>query len=94
MSSVVDSVRFANIGPGNTAAFRLKGGRYNVLSKSSGAGTIDVTMLGADGTTFVKVITTIATTTGVATIDLPPGQFRVEIGGFTANFVSITGVPA
>ena len=81
-------------GAGKTTYFNLISGQLPATAGSVLLDGVDVTMLGADGTTFVKVITTIATTTGVATIDLPPGQFRVEIGGFTANFVSITGVPA
>jgi hypothetical protein len=88
-----ESVKFSNIGAVNTAAFTLKGGRYAVVTKSTGAGMIDLTTLAADGGTFVKTITSIATVAGYAVIDLPPGQYRFEVATFTANFLSVTSVP-
>jgi hypothetical protein len=94
MSSVAESVQFSNIGAVNTAAFRLKGGKYAIVTKSTRAGTIDLTVLSTDGSTFVKTITSIAAVTGFANADLPPGQFRFEVSGFTANYLSITSVPS
>lgn len=94
MSSVTETRQFANIGAVNTAAFALKGGKYGVITKSTGAGTIDLAALAADGVTFVKpVITQIAAVAAYAVVDLPPGQYRFEVTGFTANFISITSVP-
>jgi len=94
MSSVAESIQFSNIGAVTTSPFRLKGGRYAIITKSTGAGTIDLTTLAVDGLTFVKTITTIAAVTGFANADLPPGQYRFEIATFTANFLSITSVPS
>jgi hypothetical protein len=93
MSSVTESVKFSNIGAITTAAFTLKGGKYAIVTKSTGAGTIDLTVMAADNTTFVKTITSIATVTGYAVIDLPPGQYRFEVATFTANFLSVNSVP-
>jgi hypothetical protein len=94
MSSVTQSVQFTNIGAVNTAAFGLKGGKYAVITKSTGAGTIDLSVLSQDGVTFVKpTIAQIVAVTGFAVVDLPPGQYRFEVTGFTANFLSITSVP-
>lgn len=94
MTQAVDSVQFSNVGTGNTAAFTLHGGKYAIITKSTGSGTIDLTTLAADGATFVKSITSIAAVTGFANADLPPGQYRIEIATFTANYISITGVPS
>jgi hypothetical protein len=93
MSTVTESVQFSNIGAVNTATFKLKGGKYAVVTKSTGAGTIDFKILGPDGSTYLAVITQVVATTGFANADLPPGQYRVEIGGFTANYISVTSVP-
>jgi len=94
MSSVTESKPFSIAAPGNSAQFALKGGKYAVITKSTGAGTIDLTTLAPDNTTFVKTITSIAAVTGFVVIDLPPGQYRFEIGGFTLNFVTVTSIPS
>jgi hypothetical protein len=94
VSSVTESKPFNVPAPANTAAFTLKGGKYAVITKSTGAGTIDLTAMASDNTTFVKTITTIAATAGFAVIDLPPGQYRFEITGFTLNFVSVISIPS
>jgi hypothetical protein len=93
MSSVTETKKFTALGIGNTAAFVLKGGRYLVIANSGGASTFDLTALGADGTTFVKVMATI-TTSGFAVVDLAPGQYRVEIGAVGTANISITSVPS
>lgn len=94
MSTVTDGTRFINIGTGNTAAFRLKGGKYAVITKSTGSGTIDLTTLAADDTTFIKTITSVAAVTGFVVADLPPGQYRFEVATFTANYLSVTLIPS
>lgn len=94
MSSVADSAQFSNIGAVTTAAFQLKGGKYGFMTKSTGAGTIDLQMLGPDGSTWLAVATQITATAGYNTTDVPPGQFRVVISGFTANYVTVTRVPS
>jgi hypothetical protein len=87
------SVQFSNIAPGNTAAFRLKGGKYGFMTTSTGAGTIDLKILAGDAATWIAVITQITAVTGFAVADLPPGQYRFEIATFTANYTSVTSVP-
>ena len=94
MSSVTETRQFANIGAVTTAPFTLKGGKYAVITKSTGAGSISLTALSPDGVTFVPTFTPIAAVAGYAVIDLPPGVYRVEIVTFTANFISITSVPS
>jgi hypothetical protein len=93
VSSVTQSVKFTSLGIGNTAAFTLKGGRYLVISNSGGASTFDLAALGADGTTFVKVMTTI-TTSGFQVVDLSPGQYQVQIGAAGTANISIDLVPS
>jgi hypothetical protein len=96
MSSVTESKQFSNISA-TTAAFTLKGGKYGITVKATGAsGTIDLKALAVDGVTWVAAITQI---TGAApavyvTADLPPGQYRVEIGTYTGVYVAITSVPS
>jgi hypothetical protein len=92
VSSVTQSVKFTSLGIGNTAAFTLKGGRYLVIANSGGASTFDLAALGADGTTFVKVMTTI-TTSGFQVVDLP-GQYQVQIGAAGTANISIDLVPS
>lgn len=87
------SVQFSNIGAVTPASFTLKGGTYAIVTKSTGAGTIDLNILAGDGSTYIPVITQIAATTGFATAYLPPGLYQVVISGFTANYVTITTVP-
>lgn len=93
MTTTTQSVQFSNVAAGNSAAFQLKGGQYAIMTKSTGAGTIDLKILAQDGSTWLAVITQITATSGYATAYLPPGQYRYEISGFSANYVSITLVP-
>jgi hypothetical protein len=93
MSSVAESKKFTSLGIGNTAAFTLKGGRYLVIANSGGASTFDLAALGADGTTFVKVMSTI-TTSGFQVVDLSPGTFQLQIGAAGTANISITSVPS
>lgn len=93
MTSVTESKKFTGLGVANTAAFTLKGGRYLVVANATATGTVDLTALSADGSTFVKVMATI-TTSGFAVVDLAPGQYRIEIGVAGAANVSISSVPS
>lgn len=92
MPTSTESKKFTNLGIGATAAFTLKGGRYLVIANAAATATLDLTALGADGTTFVKVMATI-TTSGFAVVDLAPGQYRVEIGVAGSANISINSVP-
>ncbi len=91
--TATESFKVVNGGAANSAVFALKGGKYAVVTKSTGAGTIDLMILAADNSTYLAVITQITAVTGYATVDLPPGQYRLDIAGFTANYISVTSVP-
>ncbi len=95
MTTSSEAVQFSNIGAVNTAAFALRGGRYSLLAKSTGAGTIDLKVLLPDGATWQAVATQITATAGYQTsLELPPGQYRFEIATFTANFLTICRIPS
>jgi hypothetical protein len=93
MATSTEAVPFQNIGA-TTAPFTLKGGRYDILAKATGAGTMGLKMQGADGAAFVPVHTAFAAVTGFATVDLPPGVFKFVIASFTGVYASICRVPA
>lgn len=86
---------FINAAPATSASFELRGGRYAVSFDGTGAGTVDVKMLGPDGATFIACgVTQIVATSGYQVVELAPGQYQVIVAGFTANFVTIARVPA
>jgi hypothetical protein len=72
-----DGKIFSNIGA-TTAAFGLGGGKYGVTCKASTYGTVTLQTLAADATTWLTALTAFAAN-GFASVDLPPGQFRVAI---------------
>lgn len=93
MSSVAESKQFSNISA-STAAFTLKGGKYAVAVVATfGGGSVTLQGLAFDGTTFVTVLAAF-TAAGFATVDLPPGQYRLTIATATAVFASVTSVPS
>lgn len=92
MSTSTETVRFQNIAA-TTAAFALKGGRYDIIATATGAGTMGLQILAADGVTFIPVHTAFAAVTGFVTVDLPPGQYKFAISGFTAVFATIASIP-
>lgn len=78
-----------------TVTFTLNGGRYSIAFNGTGAGTVDVSMLGPDGSTYQTVgVTQIVATTGHQIVELPPGSYRAVIAGFTANYLTLTRVPS
>jgi hypothetical protein len=88
-----ESVQFSNIGAVTTAAFELRGGKYMLLTKSTGTGTIDLEMQAFDGVTYIPVATQVTATTSHQVLDLPPGQYEIVIGTFTANYITLTRIP-
>lgn len=82
-----------NVQPDGAGAPYLFGGRYQWSYVGTGAGTVDLQELQADGATWSPVITQITATGKNGTVDLPPGQYRVVIAGFTANYFSLIRVP-
>jgi len=93
MSSVAESKPFNNISA-TTAAFTLKGGKYAVTVVATfGGGSVTLQGLALDGTTFVTVLAAF-TANGFASVDLPPGQYRLTVATATAIFASVTSVPS
>lgn len=85
---------FVNAAAATSAAFSLGGGRYAVTFNGTGAGTVDLKTLGPDGATYIACgLTQIVATTGYQVVELAPGLYEVIVGGFTANYVSITRIP-
>jgi hypothetical protein len=83
------SVTFSNIAA-TPASFALRGGLYGVTSKGTW-GTAALQRLAADATTYVTVLTAIAAD-GYATVQLPPGIYRLLIAGATAVYVDIIAI--
>lgn len=85
---------FVNAAAG-TVNFELRGGRYAVEFVGTGTGTVDVKGLGPDASTSLAVgVTQITATSGYQVVELPPGLYSAIIATFTANFLTLTRVPA
>jgi len=91
---MVDGYQVKNAAAGTYGPFELKGGMYAWTTNSTGTGTIDLKIIAGDGSTALAVATQITATTGFQTgIYLPPGQYEIVIGTFSANYVMLTRVP-
>jgi hypothetical protein len=88
-----DRIVFLNQAPGTIGPFVLRGGLYWIETGSTGAGTIDLKRLGADGVTFSARITQITAVAGQQTISLPPGTYEWVVATFTANNLEISRIP-
>lgn len=97
MATATEAANYSNISA-DTSAFRLKGGRYVVSAKATwGGGSLTLEMLALDGSTWVSPmdISGVANTLGADgsfTIDLPAGQFRINLTTATAVYVSVARV--
>lgn len=88
-----EAVTFSNIAA-TTAAFELRGGRYDLLVIGATFGTVDLQMQGPDGTTFISVLPAAFAATGIKQqLDLPPGQYKVVIAGATGVYAVVARVP-
>jgi hypothetical protein len=83
------TVTFSNIAA-TPASFALRGGLYGVTAKGTW-GTATLQRLAADNTTYVTVLTAI-TANGYATVQLPPGIYRLLITGATAVYLDIVAI--
>jgi hypothetical protein len=82
---------FTNIAA-TPASFTLRGGLYGVTSKGTwGGGSATLQRLAFDGATYVTVLTAI-TADGYATVQLPPGTYRVLIATATAVYLDIIAI--
>ena len=84
------SVSFSNIAA-TTAAFTLRGGVYNITIISTGFGTVTLQRLAPDNATYVTCLTAFAAA-GYATVQLPPGTYKVAIGTTTAVYIDIIAI--
>lgn len=92
MATATESVKFENISA-TTAGFQLRGGKYGIAALGTwGGGSATLEALGPDGSTYLTAATAISAN-GVATVDLPPGQYRFAIATATAVYLSITRIP-
>ena len=94
MSTPTDGRSFSNISA-TTAQFTLKGGTYMVAAVATfNAGSVELQILGPDGSTFLSAPTPLKlTAAGTITGQLPPGQYRFTIATATAVFCSVAGIP-
>lgn len=80
-----------------TAGQTLYGGKYAmVIIATYGGGTVKLQYLGPDGTTWLDVGTSTTFTAapaGIITVDLPPGQYRLNIATSTGVYVTLCRVP-
>lgn len=77
-----------------TAAFRLDGGIYALsVVATFGGGSVDLQVLGPDGSTYVSALTAAFLANGTKVVFLPPGAYKWVIATATAVYVSANRVP-
>jgi hypothetical protein len=97
--NVSDGQSFSNISAA-TAAFRLKGGRYSLTAVATwGGGNIAVQMLAPDGSTWITPLNkansaNILSANGQQVMDLPAGQYRINVTTASAVYAAIASVPS
>jgi hypothetical protein len=69
--------------------FELLGGKYGISFVGTGSGTVNVGILGPDGTTYIPITAATFTANGYASVDLPPCEVQVSITTFTAVYVTV-----
>jgi hypothetical protein len=72
-----ENVAFSNINA-SSASFMLRGGKYGMTCKASTYGTVTLQVQANDGTTWLTALTAFAAD-GYATVDLPPGTFKISL---------------
>lgn len=92
--SGTESQRFSNI-DATTSDFQLKGGKYAMSCVATfGGGSIKLQKKGADGTTYQSVSSgTDFTAAGYATVDVPPGLYRLTIATASAIYADVCRIP-
>lgn len=93
--AVVDYSDGIKLTDGSTdVTFRLLGGKYAVLAMATwGGGSVDVTALMPDGSTYVSVLSSTFTANGTKIVDLPAGSYKIDITTATAVYLSVAPVP-
>lgn len=95
MATATEANRQSNISA-TTSAFALRGGRYMCAASATwGGGTVKLQVLGPDDSTYLDLPTgTSFTANGTAAaLDLPPGQYRVNVATATAVYFSVVRIP-
>ena len=82
-----------NAAAGNGTPFNLSGGLYAIATVATGTGTIDLQILGPDGSTWIAAMTQITATSKFQTQQLPPGSYRWATASFTAIYASVARIP-
>lgn len=76
----------------STAAFILKGGAYGVtVTATFGGGTVTLQRLSNDGVTWITALTAFSAA-GYATVNLPPGSYRLAVATATAVYADVTSI--
>jgi hypothetical protein len=89
-----ECVAFSNIAA-DTDPFVLRGGRYGVEVAgdfSADGSSVTLERQAGDGSTYVTCLAGF-TANGYATVDLPPGTYRVAITAAVAVYADIQRVP-
>jgi len=95
----VDGATFKNVGTAGSGTFTLQGGSYFVVSNAGtawGNATLGLSVLGADGSTFINVINVGTHADATATVTLPAGEYEFVVTngtGTPAINMAITRIP-
>ena len=78
-----------------TAAFMLRGGLYGVdVVANFGGGSVKLQRVAADGSSLVSVSSsTDFTADGYATVNLPPGSYKLTIATASGVYANIRRIP-
>lgn len=72
--------------------YYLLGGKYAITGFSSGTFSVQLAVLTLDGTNYMNA--TAAATTAYATLDLPPGSYKITCGAaMTTGNVALVRIP-
>ena len=89
--TINESRTFSNISA-TPAVFALSGGLYAITAKATwGGGSVTLQRLAFDGTTYVTCLTAI-TADSYATVNLPPGTYKLLVATSTAIYVDIVAI--
>lgn len=75
------------------ADFSILGGVYALDVIGAGFGTVTLTRLGPDGSTYITAATAIVANGTSGAIALPPGTYRLVIATTTAVYATLTRIP-
>jgi hypothetical protein len=91
MANKADYFPFANISA-TTTGFVLRGGNYGLTAHAGTWGTgIVLQRLAVDNTTWINVITAL-TADGYVNLNLPSGNYRLQLTGVSGLYADITSV--